>query len=439
MNMLELKDVWKRFPLTHAVDIKDKGIAPEYFNDGKSYFWALRNISCAIESGKILGIVGRNGAGKTTLMNIIAGIVTPTEGAVQVNGRVASLFSLGAGFQDELSGKENIFLNASLLGMPDAEIRTYYRSILEFSELNEFIHMPLGNYSQGMKLRLGFSVAIHLNFDILIIDEVLMVGDGAFQKKCFEKLTDFRRAGKTMVITSQTLDVVERLSDEVMVLERGEIVERGDPKTGMDAYKRILSENRELHVYSEDEVYRATKWWAEPEDPWGMREGTREVEILDVLICNRWGLEVDSIKSGERLVVKVKFMVRERVVNPHFGIALFRDDRVYCYGPNTVFDRINLEELAPGSGTFSIVYEAFNMMPGRYFFAIVIWDENEAIPYDYFKCIYSVIVEGINDNRQLVYVPASCDARGVERQTMLKAGDLFDLQTINDQWKKENR
>jgi len=399
--MITLQNIGKRFPLVDASGADVGGITNDFFNDGGSYLWALKNISFSIGEGTILGIVGRNGAGKTTLLSVLAGLLEPTEGTLTVNGKVSCLFNLGTGFQDELSGEENIYLNGSLLGMKDSEIKEKFQSILEFSELNEFIHMPLGNYSQGMKLRLGFSVAMHRDLDVFIIDEVLMVGDGAFQQKCFEKLAELRRAGKTMVITSQNLDLIERLSDKVLLLERGEAVYYGAAREGIEHYKKILNEKRPLHVYSDKTVWRSTKWWAQIEEQWGVREGTREIEIEQITLRDRWGHTIDAVDPGESLSVEVRFRAHEVIAHPHFGIALFREDRVYCYGPNTEFDDLPLEKIFPGRGSFTLTYKRFDLMPGRYIFSIAVWDKKEAVAYDYLKGHVSVTVLGENPQGQL--------------------------------------
>ena len=207
-------------------------------------FWALRNINIEVENGKIIGIIGRNGAGKTTLLSICAGISAPSEGRVELNGKASNLLTLGAGFQDELSGKENIYLDGSILGMTQKEIDKKYQSIIEFSELKDFLDAPLYTYSEGMRMRLGFSIAIHVDFDVLIVDEILSVGDESFQKKCCEKIVDFKRQGKTMLISSHNLAIAERLCDEIFLLENGSIYAQGESESVANCYLRMLDERR---------------------------------------------------------------------------------------------------------------------------------------------------------------------------------------------------
>ncbi|KPK97716.1 MAG: hypothetical protein AMJ95_07375 [Omnitrophica WOR_2 bacterium SM23_72] len=229
VRVMQLCSVGKKYPFTK-----------QQFSVLKD-FWALKDVSLDVYQGEIVGIIGRNGAGKTTLLNIMAKVLFPTEGEVFSNGRVLGLFNLGVGFQDELTGRGNIFLNGSLLGATKKEIEDKLNSIVEFSELGDFINMPLGTYSQGMRLRLGFSIVVNLKFDILVIDEVLAVGDVLFQNKCFERLMDFKREGKTLVITNQSLDLMERLCDRVILLDHGKTLFQGNVVEAINRYRLLLN------------------------------------------------------------------------------------------------------------------------------------------------------------------------------------------------------
>lgn len=251
MKAIKLENVGKKFILTHQRDRMTKGFFSSFPGQKiATEFWALRDINMEVERGKVIGIIGRNGAGKSTLLNILAGISTPTTGEVKINGRVSSLLTLGAGFQDELTGKENIYLNSSILGITRNEINKKYRSIVEFSELDGFLDSPLQTYSQGMKMRLGFSIATSVDFDIMLVDEVISVGDGAFQRKCFDRMVDFKRQGKTMVITVHSLDYIERICDEVFLLEHGRLIASGEPTYVVNRYQKLLNENRPLRMHT---------------------------------------------------------------------------------------------------------------------------------------------------------------------------------------------
>lgn len=256
MKAIKLENVGKRFILTHQRDRMIKGFFSSVSGQRlAAEFWALRDINMEVQKGKVVGVIGRNGAGKSTLHKILAGTSSPTSGKVEVRGRVSCLLTLGAGFQEQLSGKENIYLNGSILGMNRDEVNRKYRSIVEFSELDGFLDSPLQTYSQGMKMRLGFSVATSVDFDIILIDETISVGDGGFQRKCFDKMADFTRQGKTMIISLHSLDYIERICDEVYLLEAGRLIASGNPVEVVNRYRKLLNENRPLRLHSLEEDF----------------------------------------------------------------------------------------------------------------------------------------------------------------------------------------
>jgi len=386
--IISLHSVSKKFDFSH----KGLNYSLGYSRD----FWALRDISLNIGKGQVLGIIGRNGAGKTTLLNIIAGVLSSTYGNSTVKGKVVTLFNLGVGFQDELSGRDNIFLNGALLGATKEELKNNFDAIVAFSELGEFINMPLGTYSQGMRLRLGFSIVVNLSFDVLVIDEVLAVGDSLFQGKCFEKLMDLKRNGKTLVITSQGMDLIERLCDEAVLLNHGKILYRGEPVEGVKKYKELLCSERFFVVHPQEpsELVKDTCKWASNISHWGHKLGTRDAIIEKVKFINAFGLNCNRVKSGKGLTVKVVFRVRETIKEPHFGVAIFREDGVYCYGPNTSFDGHYFVRLDKGRGEFSLKYYNLLLAPGKYRLSVAIWDKNEVIPFEHHEGYYEFIVYG---------------------------------------------
>jgi len=390
MYILELKNITKKFILKDADN--------SYFG---SEIYALKDINIKVQPGQIVGLIGRNGSGKTTLLNIIAGIMRPTLGEIKINGKVSCLISLGVGFQNELSGRENIYLNASLLGMTKDEIKNKFNDIVEFSELESFLDLPLHSYSQGMKMRLGFSVAINVDFDILLIDEIISVGDISFQKKCFEKIEYFKRQGKTMIIASQSMDLIERLCDKVILLEKGELIKYSEPKEAIENYLAILAEKKFSELYPRRVAVDITKWWAKKEE-WGIRRGSGGAQITKVEILNAQDKNTDTFNSGESMKVKVDFIINRRVYEPHFGVAIFREDGVYCYGPNTYFDGYRFEEIKEGKGYFTIIYKKLNLMPGDYRISVGIWDKTENYPFDYLPGFYKFKIIGDNGTYALL-------------------------------------
>jgi lipopolysaccharide transport system ATP-binding protein len=430
-KVIELSSVSKKYPLIKQGHRNIKTVSED--------FWALKDVSLDIRAGEILGIIGRNGAGKTTLLNIISGVLSSTEGKINLFGKVLGLFNLGAGFQDELTGRENIFLNGAIMGATRDELKNKLDSIMDFSELGNFINMPLGSYSQGMRLRLGFSIIANLDFDVLVIDEVLAVGDALFQNKCFERLMDFKRSGKTMVITTQNLDLIERLSDRVALLDHGRLLFLGSATEGISRY-RILLNTSKFFVGSDrinTNLIENTKKWADDKSNWGKALGTKEVVINKVRFMNRFGWEGNRIKSGQRLRIKVYFSARNKIHQPHFGIAVLRNDGVYCYGPNTHFDGYKIPDLKQGIGYFVLDFHKMLLGPGEYRISVAIWDKTETLAFNYHEGCYKLTVKGksngINGLLKMPFRFAYKNCKDLE-----KVG--IDISILNDKWgqKTEN-
>jgi len=440
MSILSIK------PIENGLQIKAvelNSVSKKYhfakgLNSNFQDLWALKDVSLDIHKGRVFGVIGRNGAGKTTFLNIIAGVLSPTEGKVLLGGKALGLFSLGVGFQDELTGRENIFLNGAILGAAKKEIENRLSSIIEFSEIGNFIDMPLGSYSQGMRLRLGFSIVANLDFDILVIDEVLAVGDALFQSKCYERLMDFKRAGKTLIITSQSMDMIERLCDEAMLLDHGHILFQGKPKETIDRYRALLNTER-FFVGPEDRqasLVENTKKWTDNISNWGKILGTKEVVIDSVQFINKFGFKCDKIKTGGYLKIKVSFTARNMVKEPHFGIAIFREDGVYCYGPNTAFDGYDIPELRLGKGCFTIRYKSLLFAPGNYRVSVAIWDKNETLAFDYHEGYYKLTVTGYdNKNGELLNMPLK--TRNI-RNTLKKSNAII-VKLFNSAGQKKDR
>jgi ABC-type polysaccharide/polyol phosphate transport system ATPase subunit len=236
MVSIQFDGVSKKFKKGKKLLLKEALL--DMFKPGKTeVFWALKDISFGVKKGETLGIIGPNGSGKSTILKLIAGVMVPDGGKVITHGRIAPLIELGAGFHPELSGRENIFLNGSILGLKKSEVERQYNDIVRFAELEDFIDTPVKHYSSGMYMRLGFSIAVHTNPDILLIDEILAVGDTNFQKKCFSKMKAFKNAGVSMIYVSHDLDTIAGFCDEVLYLKNGETVFKGDPQKTIAKYQ----------------------------------------------------------------------------------------------------------------------------------------------------------------------------------------------------------
>jgi len=350
---------------------------------------ALKGVSFAVEQGRTLGIIGRNGSGKSTLLKLLAGILQPDSGRIRVNGRVASLLELGAGFHPEFSGRENIFINGIVLGLSKKEVRRRFNDIVRFAELEPFIDEPVRTYSSGMYMRLGFSVAVHTDPDILLIDEILAVGDEAFQKKCYEKIAEFQRLGKTIVLVTHDLDAVERWCHEALWLDGGTIRGQGMPRKVTDLYRQEMAEREGQALLEEHHRVQG-----EGQGPAlveaGNRWGSREVEITSVRMLDAAGEERYIYRSGEGATVVVHYRVNKPVDEPVFGIAILRGDGLWCYGSNTEIEGIFIPPLGE-EGIVEVLLERLDFIEGTYYLDVAV-HAKDGYPYDYQSRLYSFAV-----------------------------------------------
>lgn len=238
--VIQFKNVSKQFILQKQKTFKE--LLPAFLQgkETKKKFWALKDINFTVKRGEALGIIGPNGSGKSTILKLITGVMSPTKGKITVNGKVSPLIELGAGFHPELSGRENIYLNGSILGLSQKEIQKNFKKIVDFAELWDFIDQPIKHYSSGMYMRLGFSIAIHVNPEILIIDEILAVGDTAFQKKCFTKMEEFKKQGITIIYVSHNLNSIINFCQNCLFIKEAQIKKYSDSKTTIKYYQKTL-------------------------------------------------------------------------------------------------------------------------------------------------------------------------------------------------------
>ena len=291
---IRLRNVSKRFAFTPDMPQSVLETAIAFFTrrrrrDGSHDLWAVRDVSFDIFPGQSLGIIGRNGSGKSTLLKIIARIIQPTSGEIAVNGRISALLELGAGFHPDLTGRENIYLNASVLGLSREETTALFDDIVAFSELDEFINMPVKHYSSGMYMRLGFSVAIHVHPDILIVDEILAVGDQSFQTKCIDRIIEMKRAGVTIIFISHDLKNVAHLCSDIVWMEHGVMRAIGPAESVMDQYRNHLFNKTGARMATENESGGFRRW------------GTKQIEITGVRLLDDDGRESTIFHTGDSL------------------------------------------------------------------------------------------------------------------------------------------
>lgn len=362
-------------------------------------FAALTDVSLEITPGESVGLVGRNGSGKSTLLKLIAGIIEPTAGRIVSGGTIASMLELGAGFHPDFSGRENLFLNASILGFGEREVRQRFDEIVEFAELEDFIDAPVRTYSSGMQLRLAFAVASHVRADIMLLDEVFAVGDEAFQRKCMGKMFDFRKAGGTLVFVSHDPSAVERICERAVLMEAGHVLDDGDPLDVLAHYHRVLAkDSRRAAVDGRAEGFvsqtEATDGRAD-DDQDSERWGSREVEIVGVRLLDGTGTAAEAFESGGPLTIEMDFMIHASVPFPNFGIAIHSAEGVACYGTNMAREGWDVPaEVTQGAVRFLI--PALHLHEGRFMVTVAATSHDEREVYDWHdRCLgFSVFAQG---------------------------------------------
>ncbi len=353
---------------------------------------ALDGVSFQVEKGKTFGIIGENGSGKSTLLKIVAGIAKPTKGRVKVKGKISALIELGAGFHPEITGRENVYINGIMLGLSKKEIVRKFDEIVKFAELEEFIDAPVKTYSSGMYMRLGFSIAINVNPDILLIDEVLAVGDASFVPKCLDRIDDFRRREKTILFVSHDLSTVEKICDQVIWLKEGQIEEMGEPKRVVDAYLQDVLEKQEEEFEERQKVVERQQEWEEErrENRWGKRE----IEISKVRLKGSDGKEKHVFSPEEGMTIEMEVSSSKRIRDFVFGIGIFNSQGIYCYGTNT-----QLEDIEPvsieGEGKVFCQLEKLNLVNGTYYLDVAV-HTRDGYPYDYHRNLYSFLVSSLH-------------------------------------------
>ncbi|MEA3346382.1 MAG: ABC transporter ATP-binding protein, partial [Chloroflexota bacterium] len=395
---IEFENVSKRFILHHERPRSFQELAMSFLkrnNASREELWALKDISFAMERGETLGIIGPNGSGKSTLLKLITRILEPTSGRIAVNGKVSALLELGAGFHPDLTGRENIFLNGSILGMSRREMEGKFEQIVEFTELGRFIDTPLKHYSSGMQMRLGFAIATSVDPDILLIDEVLAVGDAAFQRKCLKRIAEFKRRGKTIVFVSHDLGAVRELCSEVIWLEEGQVQAGGLAREVVDRYLMRVHEKERADLAAQQTPPAETLPDEEPSKEMpaeGVKKrwGTREIEITSVRLLNSAGEETFLFESGQPAAIEIGYRVNHPAEAPVFGIGIYRDDGTYCYGTNTDIEGLSTDDLE-GVGVVRVAFDSFAFIEGTYTLDVAV-HARDGYSYDYHRpyCTFAV-------------------------------------------------
>jgi ABC-type polysaccharide/polyol phosphate transport system ATPase subunit len=379
-------------------------------------FAALENVSFAVPTGSTIGVIGRNGSGKSTALKLVAGITKPTSGRVIVNGRISALIELGAGFHPEISGRENVFINGIMLGLSRRDIQDRFEEIVDFAELREFIDAPVKTYSSGMYMRLGFAVAIHVDPDVLLVDEVLAVGDEGFTHKCLDKFAEFKRRNKTILLVTHSLGLVERFCDEALWLDAGRRRAQGDPKRVIGAYMTDVERQEETFLVSSDAKDAETAAAAQTDAPADAsdvaadmtkatagRWGSGDVLIAKVRLTNSDGETTHIFHSGEPVSIRFAVQAVRPVQDFVFGIGIFSADGVFIYGTNTDIEEFRPDQL-DGGAEVSFDITALELVEGTYKLDLAV-HKRDGAPYDYHRLLYTFRVKSRTKDAGL-YRPA---------------------------------
>jgi lipopolysaccharide transport system ATP-binding protein len=329
--------------------------------------WALRDISIDIEEGEVVGLIGRNGAGKSTMLKIMSKITYPTKGSVKVRGRVASLLEVGTGFHDELTGRENIFLNGSILGMRKREVQERFDAIVDFSGVEQFLDTPIKRYSSGMRLRLGFAVAAHLEPDVLIVDEVLAVGDAGFQKKCITAMEGLRNSGRTVLFVSHNLAAVENLCSRGIWVDGGKIRMDGDAGEVIGSYMASFASG----------PVGGTELTQEES-----RQGSGKIRYTKIEYLYHDGSPCPVVRSGDALTIRFHYRAEETVRYPSFGFFLYTGMGTLITETAHRLHGVDIPELKPGIGFIDVEIDSLNILPAQYYLSLWITDIEGKNVYD---------------------------------------------------------
>lgn len=335
--------------------------------------YALTDIDFDIAKGETVGIIGTNGAGKSTVLKIITGVLNPTSGNVTVNGRVSALLELGAGFNMEYTGIENVYLNGTMMGFSEEEIDARLENILAFADIGDFVNQPCKTYSSGMFVRLAFAVAINIDPEILIVDEALSVGDVFFQAKCYRKFEEFKKEGKTILFVSHDLNSISKYCDRVILLDHGKVVNSGAPKEMVDLYKQLLvnqgSAQSEQSSSVPDEQKQITKeGWIAPFDmnPNVLEYGDKRAEMVGFMILDEKGLPTNTIEKGSEFTMKVKIHYHEDIDDPIYAFTIKDMRGTEITGTNTMFERITMMPRKAGDEDVVSYTQKADLQGGEY-------------------------------------------------------------------------
>lgn len=411
---IEIKDVVKIYKLYD----KPRDRVKEAFGFGRhqshKLHYALNGVSFCIRKGETVGIIGTNGSGKSTILKIITGVLSPTSGEVTVDGRISALLELGAGFNQEYNGIENVYLNGTMMGFSDKEIDEKLDDILEFADIGDYVNQPVKTYSSGMFVRLAFAVAINIEPEILIVDEALSVGDVFFQAKCYHKFEEFKKMGKTIVFVSHDLSIISKYCDRVFLLNKGELLGEGAPKEMIDVYKRVLvgqyeiGENEEHTDFLEDSQLRRAVSGTKEEASAGVNPdlleyGTGQAQILEYYLTDENGVRTSAVIKGSAFTLHMRVRFQEHIPAPIFAFTFKNVMGTEITGTNSMVEKAFLESAEPGQVMDVTFTQRMTLQGGEYLLSLGVTGYNGDIFEVYHRLYDALDVTVISDKNTVGY------------------------------------
>lgn len=375
---------------------------------------ALNGVSFEVGKGETVGIIGTNGSGKSTMLKLITGVLTPTKGTIKVNGRISALLELGAGFNMEYTGIENIYLNGTMIGFTKEEIDLRLQSIIDFADIGDYINQPVKSYSSGMFVRLAFAVAINIDPEILIVDEALSVGDVFFQSKCYRKFEDFKREGKTILFVSHDLSAISRYCDRAILLNQGDKVYEGTPKEAIDIYKKVLvdqfhkgtgtadADSTDAAAAKAQEGNVEARWRDHfPVNPSLVEYGEKNAEIIDYALYDEKGLPSSNFIKGSVFTVKMRIRARETVLEPIFAFTIKNLKGIEICGTNTTMEKIPVPTMHSGEEHVVTFTQKIDLQGGEYLLSLGCTGYQDGM-FRVFHRLYDVISLTVVSSRDTV-------------------------------------
>ena len=361
--------------------------------------YALNGVNMQIRQGETVGIIGTNGSGKSTILKIITGVLNPTEGEVEVNGRISALLELGAGFNMEYNGIENVYLNGTMMGFSEKEIDEKLPEILEFADIGDYVTQPVKTYSSGMFVRLAFAVAINIEPEILIVDEALSVGDVFFQAKCYHKFEEFKKMGKTIVFVSHDLSSISKYCDRVFLLNKGNLLGEGSPKEMIDAYKRVLVGQYEVP----DQKEEGESVQDESQNPHLLEYGDKKAQIEEFYLTDDRNVRTTAVVKGTEFTIHMKVRINEHIPAPIFAFSMKNIMGTEITGTNSMIEKAYLESVEPGQVKEVTFTQKMSLQGGEYLLSLGVTGFNKDV-FEVYHRLYDVLnITVVSDKNTVGY------------------------------------